>query len=163
ARRTAARARRWTGTRLISSTVSSSATGGHAAIVWLTGFGSACSTFAATDAATPNARVARTAHRSRRRRRTGWVRWVITGALLSVKINGVGWGPVARPPGWSADRDQVLHLLADLHRAPAVPVLQDLLVALGDQDRPLLAVHPDHRCVHLVAVDALSDLVPEVR
>src|SRR5690606_11809534 len=162
ASRTAARARRWTGTRLISSTVTSSATGGHAAIVWLIGFGCACSTFAATDAATPNARVARTAHRSRRRRRTGWARWVITGALLSVKINGVGWGPVARPPGWSADRDQVLHLLADLHRAPPVPLGQDLLVGLGDQDRLLGAVHLPQRLVDLVPGEGLVELDAQV-
>src|SRR5690606_30411724 len=57
ASRTAASPRRWTGTRLISSTVSSSATGGHAAIVWEIGFGSACRTLAVTDAATPNART----------------------------------------------------------------------------------------------------------
>src|SRR5690606_29046737 len=68
ASRTAASPRRWTGTRLISSTVTSSATGGHAAIVWEIGFGSACRTLAVTDAATPNARTARTAQRTRRRR-----------------------------------------------------------------------------------------------
>src|SRR5690606_12311409 len=64
ASRTAARARRWTGTRLISSTVTSSASGGQAAIGWLIGLGSACRTLAATDAATPRTRVARTAQRT---------------------------------------------------------------------------------------------------
>src|SRR5690606_25443388 len=70
ASRTAARARRWTGTREMSSTVSSSATGGHAAIVWLIGLGWACRTLAVTGGATPRARTARTAQRTRTRRRT---------------------------------------------------------------------------------------------
>jgi hypothetical protein len=65
-RRTKARERRCTGTREISSTVSSSASGGQAAMTWLIGFGSACRMFAATDAATPSTSVARTAHRTRR-------------------------------------------------------------------------------------------------
>src|SRR6266540_4425377 len=58
--------RRCTGTRETSSTVSSSARGGHAAIVCEIGLSRACKTFAHTDAATPTARVARTAHWKRR-------------------------------------------------------------------------------------------------
>src|SRR5690606_3370942 len=79
-----------------------------------------------------------------------------------LKINGVGWGPVARPPGWSANRDQVLHLLADLHRAPPVPLGQDLLVGLGDQDRLLGAVHLPQRLVDLVPGEGLVELDAQV-
>src|SRR6266545_2379412 len=66
--------RRRMGTRVIHSTVSSSATGGQAAMVWLIGFARACSTFAATDAATPRVRVSR---RPQRRR----VMWVMFGLM----------------------------------------------------------------------------------
>src|SRR6266511_1336534 len=58
--------RRCTGTRETSSTVSSRASGGHAAIVCEIGLSRACRTFAHTDAATPTARVARTSHWKRR-------------------------------------------------------------------------------------------------
>src|SRR6266568_3389449 len=58
--------RRCTGTRETSSTVSSRARGGHAAIVCEIGLSRACKTFAHTEAATPTARVARTAHWKRR-------------------------------------------------------------------------------------------------
>src|SRR6266568_6521512 len=58
--------RRCIGTRETSSTVSSRARGGHAAIVCEIGLSRACSTFADTEAATPTARVARTAHWKRR-------------------------------------------------------------------------------------------------
>src|SRR6266536_770643 len=58
--RTAARARRCTGTREMSSTVSSKARGGQAAMVWLMRLSRACRTFAAIEAATPSVRASRT-------------------------------------------------------------------------------------------------------
>src|SRR4051794_33847984 len=70
-RRTAARTRVRIGTRAISSIVTSSASGGHAAITWLIGFRSAWSTFADTEAATPRTSADRTAHRTRLRDGSG--------------------------------------------------------------------------------------------
>lgn len=64
--RIAARYRRCTGTREISSTVSSRASGGQAAMAWLIGLSRACRTLATTEAATPSSSVARTAQRTRR-------------------------------------------------------------------------------------------------
>ena len=49
--------RRCTGTREMSSTVSSRASGGQAAIAWLIGLSRACRMFATTEAATPRTRV----------------------------------------------------------------------------------------------------------
>src|SRR6185436_20933969 len=63
--RTAARSRRVTGIRETSSTVSRKLRDGHAAIVWLIGFGFAWRMFAATEAATPTVRTTRTAQRKR--------------------------------------------------------------------------------------------------
>src|SRR2546430_17733656 len=65
ARRTADSQRLLTGTREMSSTVTSSASGGQAAMAWLIGWCGACRMLAATDAATPRVRVARTAQRTR--------------------------------------------------------------------------------------------------
>jgi hypothetical protein len=63
--RRAARERRCMGTRDMSSIVNSRASGGHAEIVWLIGLGRACRILAATEAATPSMRAARTAQRMR--------------------------------------------------------------------------------------------------
>src|SRR6266540_452502 len=76
--RAPARPRWCTGTREISSTVSSSARGGHAAMVWLMRLSRACSTLAAIEAATPRTRVSRTIQRMRRRwvgLFNGYLRW----------------------------------------------------------------------------------------
>jgi hypothetical protein len=67
AMRMTAKPRRWTGTRETSSTVNSSASGGQAAMTWLTTLLRACSTLAAIEAATPSARVSRASTRTRRR------------------------------------------------------------------------------------------------
>src|SRR5438045_7875091 len=104
--RAMASSRRWTGTRETSSTVSSSARGGHAAMACEIGLSRALSTLAHTDAATPMARVARTAHWKRRnwpmlargsRVEAGgvvagagwWLTWMA--AVISVSGWG-GWG-----------------------------------------------------------------------
>src|SRR6266536_4522856 len=76
--RAPARPRWCTGTREISSTVSSIARGGHAAMVWLMRLSRACSTLAAIEAATPRTRVSRTIQRMRRRwvgLFNGYLRW----------------------------------------------------------------------------------------
>src|SRR5690606_1919644 len=115
----------------------------------------------------------RRSRRWRRRHEPTWCRqrgagaaarrtWWSSRAPIASRSTGVGWGPVARPPGWSADRDQVLHLLADLHRAPPVPLGQDLLVGLGDQDRLLGAVHLPQRLVDLVPGEGLVELDAQV-
>src|SRR5438552_15882601 len=103
--RAMASSRRWTGTRETSSTVSSSARGGHAAMACEIGLLRALSTLAHTEAATPMARVARTAHWKRRNCATltgapvipgggvvagagWWLTWM--GAVISV-AGGCGW------------------------------------------------------------------------
>src|SRR4051812_42850751 len=63
--RTNARSGLCIGMREGRSTVSSKANGGQAEMVWLIGFGRACRTLAATDAATPRMSAARTAQRIR--------------------------------------------------------------------------------------------------
>src|SRR5437773_6786716 len=97
--RAAARTRRCTGTREISSTVSSRARGGQAAMSCATGSGRACSTLAATLAATPSTRVARTAQRTRRSWRSG--SWgVVTGSSSSVwSVSRVSGGVAGQPAG----------------------------------------------------------------
>src|SRR5437867_866858 len=87
-RRAAARMRRSMGTREISSTVISSASGGQAAMVWLIGFGLACRIFAATDAATPSVSAARTAQRTRRSCGSGIGGTVV---LLGLLVSVCGW------------------------------------------------------------------------
>src|SRR5438046_9793285 len=110
----AASRRRSTGTREISSTVSSRARGGQAAMICATGSGRACSTLAATDAATPRTRVNRTAQRTRRScgNGGGWGGGVCTTSSFGLRAaGGRGWrwsgGVAAQRPGLAGAALQV--------------------------------------------------------
>src|SRR6266545_3491735 len=122
AMRVADSSRLLTGTREMSSTVASRARGGQAEMAWLMGLGRACRMLAATEAATPMVRVARTAHRTR-------CRLVVTGSPP-------GWGG-RRPPeagsggvrGWwwswglVADRDESEQAVAALAQDGSVALV----------------------------------------
>src|SRR5262245_19347155 len=90
ARRTAESQRLDTGTREMSSTVTSRARGGQAAKLGLIGLCRACSTLAATEAATPRARVARTPQRTRVRFMVVLRSWLGAGRPEPVGVRGGG-------------------------------------------------------------------------
>src|SRR6266498_1274635 len=95
--RAAARTRRCTGTREISSTVSSRARGGQAAMICATGSGWACRMLAATLAATPSTRVPRTAQRTRRSWRSG--NWGVGTGSSSSSVSRVSGGVAGQSAG----------------------------------------------------------------